>query len=184
MMEFLIDHVAQRGEGLLLASPQPAARVALERLLARGVKADGESLLLASIHGKPELIPWLVAHGADVNAPIAGFAFDDTGPPLARAAANPNVDGIRALIDAGAVVDAADIAGRTAVSMLVCESGCGRRPNALCESQLAALRLLLGRGARRAGVSRTGRDLDSCLRDRRWDPYIGDFETLLGAPRP
>lgn len=190
MVEFLIDHVAQPGEadhpGALVASPNPAALVQLERLAARGVKADGESLVLASVYNKPGLIPWLVAHGADVNAPVSGFLREDSGPPLVRAAVNPNVEGLRALIDAGADVNAADTIGRTAVSTLVCESSCTTRPNPLCEAQVATLKLLLARGARRAGVSRLGRNIDSCLHDRPTDPYLGELEALLAngsAPR-
>jgi len=184
LVEFLIDRVAQPGEadhpGALIASPQPAAKGALERLIARGVKADGESLMLASIYGKAELIPWLVEHGADVNAPIAGFLTDDTGPPLVRAAANPNAAGIGALIEAGADVNAVDAAGRTALSSLVCEGGCSTRPNPLCEAQVESLRLLLAHGARRAGTSRFGHDIAWCLRDRPTDPYRADLEALLG----
>ena len=186
LVEFLIDHVAQPGEadhpGALIASPQPAAKGALERLIARGVKADGRSLFLASIYGKAELIPWLVEHGADVNAPIDGFVNEDFGPPLVRAATNPNAAGIRALIDAGADVNAVDAAGRTALSSLVCESSCNTRPNRLCEAQVESLRLLLARGARRTGTSRFGRDIAWCLGNRPTDPYRADLEALLGEP--
>ena len=185
LVEFLLDHVAQPGEadhpGPLISSQQPAATAALERLLARGVKADGESLFLAS-HRKAELIPWLVEHGADVNAPIAGSRDEDFGPPLVRAATNPNAAGIRALIDAGADVNAVDAAGRTALSALVCESGCNSRPNPLCEAQVESVRLLLDRGARRIGTSRSGRDIAWCLSNRRTDPYRKDLEALLGDP--
>ena len=186
LVEFLIDRVAQPGEadhpGALIASPQPAAIGALERLIARGVKADGESLFLASIYNKAELIPWLVEHGADVNASFAGFLAEDFGPPLVRAARNPNVAGIRALIDAGADVNAADAAGRTALSSLVCESSCTTRPNPFCEAQVESLQLLLARGARRAGTSRFGDDIDWCLSKRPADAYRADLEALLGEP--
>jgi ankyrin repeat protein len=187
LVEYLIDHVAGPGEadhpGALVASAQPEARDALERLIARGVKGDGESLMFASSYGKADLIPWLVEHGADVNAPIRGLSTDQDGPPLVRAAANPDLEGLRALIDAGADVNAADSAGRTALSNLVCETGCASRPNPICEKQLQAIRLLQERGARRAGTSRIGQDLDRCLMNRRADRYGPDLEALLGAPR-
>ena len=189
LVEFLIDHVAQPGEaaipGALIASPQqPAAIHALERLIARGVKADGHSLVVASIYDKAELIPWLVEHGADVNAPIAGNLDEDFGPPLVRAAMNPNAAGIRALVDSGANVNAVDAAGRTALSALVCESSCNSRQNPRCEAQIESVRLLLDRGARRAGTSRFGRDITWCLSDRYrpTDPYRKELEALLGEP--
>lgn len=186
LVEYLIDRVAQPGEadhpGMLVAAQNPAARPALERLLARGVRADGESLTLAAIQGKAELIPVLVAHGADVNAHMPLDYSGHSGPPLIRALENPNVRGIRALLDAGADVNAVDKEGRTALSQLVCGTSCMNRPNPFCETQMETLRLLLERGARVAGTSRFGDDLATCLQRRPKDPYRADLESLLGVP--
>lgn len=183
LVEFLLDHVARPGEadhpGALVAASHPAARSALERLIARGVKADGESLILAAIYGKAELIPWLVEHGANINAPVAGFVGEEAGPPLVRAAASPNAVGMRALIDAGADVNAVDSVGRTAMSRLVCDASCTTRPHPFCEMQLETLRVLIDRGARRAGNDRFGGNIAECLRKRPTDPYRGDIESLL-----
>jgi ankyrin repeat protein len=183
LVEFLIDRVARPGEadhpGALVAAPNPEAQAALQRLIARGVKADGESLVLAAIHRKVELIPWLVEHGADINAPIAGHVSEEAGPPLIRATTSPNAAGLRALIDAGADVNAMDAAGRTALSHLVCDRSCTTRPNPFCETQLESVRLLLDRGARRIGTDRLGDDIAECLRNRPTDPYRADLEVLL-----
>jgi ankyrin repeat protein len=188
LVEYLIDEVVQPGEadhpGLLVAATDPAAEAALMRLLDRGVKADGESLMLASIYGKAELIPVLIEHGADINRPFDGFLAEDKGPPLVRAAANPNARGMAALLDAGADVNAVDAAGRTALSRLVCESSCTTRPSRLCEAQIESLRLLLAHGAQRAGTSRFGNKLEECLADRPLDPYLADIATLLGVAAP
>jgi ankyrin repeat protein len=185
LVEFLIDRVAQPGEAdhpsALVAAEHPGAKGALDRLLARGVKADGESLMLASVYGKAELIPWLVEHGADVNSPFNGFLAEDRGPPLVRAAANPNAGGIAALIDVGADVNAVDAAGRTALSRVICESSCTTRPNPICEAQVETVRLLLASGARRAGTGRFGKGIAACVSDRRTDPYRADLEALLGV---
>ena len=188
LAEYLIDHVAQPGEadhpGALVAATDPAARFALERLIARGVKADGESLILASIYGKADLIPWLVEHGADINASVRGYSDEDTGPPLVRAAENPNASGVAALIDAGADVNAVDAAGRSALMRMLCHSSCTTRPNPLCEAQLETARLLLARGARRDGTGRSGQSVAGCVSGRRIDPYRADLQTLLGVPAP
>ncbi|HTU67774.1 MAG TPA: ankyrin repeat domain-containing protein [Steroidobacteraceae bacterium] len=185
LIEYLIDDVAQPGDadhpGFLVASALPGAHAALERLIARGVKADGQSLFFAAVQGKADLIPWLVEHGANVNEPVPEIN-DETGPPLVRAAANPDPASMRALLDAGADVDAVDVAGRTALTRLVCETSCTRRPHPFCEKQLDAARLLLERGAHRTGKDRFGHDLAACLRDRPADPYRPDFEALLGTP--
>ena len=186
LTEYLIDHVAQPGEadhpGELVAASDPAAKLALERLIARGVKADGESLMLASVHGKVDLIPWLVEHGADIDAPARGLFDEVAGPPLVRAAVQPNAGGIAALIDAGADVNGVDSAGRTALARVLCETSCTTRPNPRCEAQVETVRVLLARGARRAGTDGYGRDIAACVRDRRIDPYRPDLAALLGVP--
>jgi ankyrin repeat protein len=187
LVEYVVDHVAQPGDAdhpsLLITATGSGSKASLDRLFARGVKADGRSLVTASIQGRAELIPWLVEHGADVNAVVT----DDPGeaaPPLVLAAAHPNENGFRALLDAGADANARDDSGQTALSRLACDFSCTTRPNPICESQLASIRLLLERGARVEGTDRIGqKDVARCVRERRLDPYRSDLEDLLGLAR-
>ncbi len=64
---------------------------------------------LAADQGRSEVIPILLAAGADVNTPHP----EVRATPLQYAAAGGHLDAVRTLLDAGAKIDAVDSVGRT-----------------------------------------------------------------------
>lgn len=110
---------------------------AVTALLSRNANPNreelGTALAIAAGYGRPSIVRFLIARGADVN-----FRVNGNKTALMMASASPRASQspiVQMLLDSGASVNARDEEGRTAL-MLAAENG-GR----------AALKILLARGA-------------------------------------